>query len=106
MKTNHNASTLTTLTRELLGLARCAAARGPLAVIQGLGVWLLALELSLPVQASPGELRWRFTTQDGLTGCPAIGVDGTIHVGSWDRKVYAVNGATGQKKWEFLTPLM
>jgi hypothetical protein len=34
---------------------------------------------------------------------PAIGADGTVYVGSYDTKVYALDGATGQKRWEFTT---
>ena len=34
---------------------------------------------------------------------PAIGADGTVYIGSYDNKVYALNGATGTKKWEFAT---
>ena len=31
---------------------------------------------------------------------PAIGSDGTVYVGSFDQKVYAIK-ADGTKKWEF-----
>ena len=34
---------------------------------------------------------------------PAIGSDGTVYVGSIDRKLYAINGKTGGKLWEFET---
>ena len=34
---------------------------------------------------------------------PAIGSDGTVYVGSWDKKLYAINGKTGVKLWEFET---
>ena len=38
---------------------------------------------------------------------PAIGSDDTIYVGSWgsswDNKLYAINGKTGVKLWEFET---
>jgi len=32
---------------------------------------------------------------------PAIGSDGTVYVGSTNAKVYALDGKTGAKKWEF-----
>ena len=32
---------------------------------------------------------------------PAIGSDGTVYVGSHDHKLYAINGKTGVKIWEF-----
>ena len=34
---------------------------------------------------------------------PAIGPDGTVYVGSYDKKLYAINGKTGVKLWEFET---
>jgi outer membrane protein assembly factor BamB len=34
---------------------------------------------------------------------PAIGSDGTVYVGSYSGKVYALDGKTGVKKWEFVT---
>ena len=35
--------------------------------------------------------------------CPAIGSDGTVYVGSWDKKLYALSGKSGDKLWEFET---
>jgi outer membrane protein assembly factor BamB len=49
----------------------------------------------------PGAKKWEFLTGAGVA--PAIGSDGTVYVGSEDKKVYALNGATGAKKWEFPT---
>ena len=34
---------------------------------------------------------------------PAIGAGGTVYVGSYDKKLYAINGKTGVKLWEFKT---
>ena len=34
---------------------------------------------------------------------PAIGSDGTVYVGSKDKKLYAINGKSGVKLWEFET---
>jgi len=34
---------------------------------------------------------------------PVVSADGTVYFGSYDRKVYAVHGATGAEKWEFIT---
>jgi len=34
---------------------------------------------------------------------PAIGSDGTVYVGSDDNKLYAINGKSGVKLWEFET---
>ena len=34
---------------------------------------------------------------------PAIGSAGTVYVGSGDKKLYAINGKSGVKLWEFET---
>ena len=46
---------------------------------------------------------WEFTTGGGVSSSPAIGSDGTVYVGSWDNKLYAINGKSGVKLWEFET---
>ena len=38
-----------------------------------------------------------------MSSSPAIGSDGTVYVGSWDHKVYALDGQSAAKKWEFKT---
>ena len=38
-----------------------------------------------------------------IRSSPALGRDGTLYVGSEDKKIYAIDGKTGAKKWEFLT---
>ncbi|MCK4445154.1 MAG: PQQ-like beta-propeller repeat protein, partial [Thermoplasmata archaeon] len=51
---------------------------------------------------NPGKLRWSFTTGDCVLSSPAIGSDGTVYVGSWDAKLYAIN-PDGIEKWSFPT---
>jgi len=51
----------------------------------------------------PGKLIWEFKTGGSLQSSPAIGSDGTVYIGSVDNKVYALNGKSGAKKWEFET---
>jgi len=46
---------------------------------------------------------WEFETGDGVYSSPAIGSDGTVYVGSADKKLYAINGKSGVKLWEFKT---
>ena len=38
-----------------------------------------------------------------MLSSPAIGSDGTVYVGSKDNKLYAINGKSGVKLWEFET---
>ena len=33
---------------------------------------------------------WEFKTGDDVNSSPAIGPDGTVYVGSWDKKLYAI----------------
>ena len=49
------------------------------------------------------KLLWEFETGDYVFSSPAIGADGTVYVGSVDKKIYALDGNTGAKKWEFET---
>ena len=68
---------------------------------------LLALCLCLPLAGAdkkkPGTVLWEFRTGGSVSSSPAIDSDGTVYVGSWDDKLYAINGKTGDKLWEFET---
>ena len=46
---------------------------------------------------------WEFETGGSVWSSPAIGSDGTVYVGSYDNKLYAINGKSGVKLWEFET---
>ena len=48
-----------------------------------------------PSPIKPGTVLWEFETGDGVVSSPAIGSDGTVYVGSYDSKVYAI--ATSSK---------
>src|SRR5947207_2285217 len=52
-------------------------------------------------QGNPSA-RWRFDTGDGVYSSPAV-VGGVVYVGSDDRNVYALDAATGQERWRFVT---
>ena len=53
---------------------------------------------------APGTLLWSFETEgDSVSSSPSIGADGTLYIGASDKKVYALDGKTGAKKWEFIT---
>jgi hypothetical protein len=58
----------------------------------------------------PGTVIWEFQTEskfeessNGLSSSPALGADGIVYVGALDDKVYALDGKSGAKKWEFVT---
>ena len=46
--------------------------------------------------------KWSFETEGSIASSPVIGTDGTIYVGSNDKKLYAVN-PDGSMKWSFTT---
>ena len=50
----------------------------------------------------PGAINWQFVTDNVIHSSPALGIDGTIYIGSWDQKLYAIY-PNGTKKWEFTT---
>ena len=53
--------------------------------------------------APDGKPRFRFPLRTHCAGAPAIGPDGTVHVGCQDGALYAV-AADGKKRWEYRTP--
>lgn len=46
-----------------------------------------------------GTRNWTFTTGEYMLE-PTVGPDGTVYVPSFAGKIYAVNGATGARRWE------
>ena len=66
---------------------------------------VLCLLLSLTAQAmaqEPGSLQWSFPTGGDIDSSPAIGLDGTIYVGSDDDSLYAII-SDGSLKWAYET---
>ena len=54
------------------------------------------------LDATTGDLKWKFKTGDVVHASPAI-VDGTLYIGSWDSYFYALDSATGKELWRFKT---
>jgi outer membrane protein assembly factor BamB len=50
-----------------------------------------------------GGLRWQTFTPGYVTSSPALGSDGTVYVGSFDHRLYALHPDTGQARWSFPT---
>ncbi len=48
-------------------------------------------------------VRWTFQAGTWVDSSPAVGSDGRVYVGSDGGSVYALDGMTGAKKWEFST---
>jgi len=69
-----------------------------------LALSLASLGLAAPrLQAQQaGTKLWSFSTGGKVASGPAIGLDGTVYVGSEDRKLYALTSG-GAKRWEFPT---
>jgi outer membrane protein assembly factor BamB len=50
-----------------------------------------------------GRQRWQTFTPGYVTSSPALGSDGTVYVGSFDHRLYALDPNTGQVRWTFTT---
>ena len=59
-------------------------------------------EFTVSLPPPVGTQKWAFTAGGRLVSSPAIGVDGTIYVGSYDGNLYAVN-PDGTQRWVFAT---
>ena len=46
--------------------------------------------------SNPGPSYWTYSS-------PGLGADGTLYAGSYDGRIYALNGVTGQKVWFYQT---
>ncbi|MFD3309945.1 PQQ-binding-like beta-propeller repeat protein [Streptomyces sp. NPDC058694] len=55
-----------------------------------------------PVMAKPFHQLWTHTTGNSVYSAPAV-VDGTVYIGSTDKKVYALDAATGTPRWTHTT---
>jgi outer membrane protein assembly factor BamB len=53
-----------------------------------------------PVTAGSLDRAWFFPTGDAVTATPTV-VAGTVYVGSWDTRFYAIDLATGHQRWQF-----
>ncbi len=54
------------------------------------------------VGSATNSLKWSYTTGEAVFSSPAIASDGTIYVGSDDRKLYALD-PNGTLKWSYTT---
>jgi outer membrane protein assembly factor BamB len=50
----------------------------------------LCLPLTGAEKKKPGTVLWEFVTGGAVYSSPAIGSDGTVYVGSFDKKLYAL----------------
>ena len=66
-----------------------------------MGLTIFCLHSLLNAQ-TPGTLKWRYETGLFVESSPAIGVDGTVYVGSQDYYLYAIN-PDGTLKWRYRT---
>lgn len=63
----------------------------------------LMLTITVAKAQTPGTKLWEFTTRGRITSTPALGEDGTLYFGSFDKRLYALDAATGQQRWSYLT---
>ena len=64
-------------------------------------ILILSLCVILSAQTA-GTKKWTFDIGDDVTSLPAIGIDGTIYIGSWNNNLYAIN-PDSTLKWTFTT---
>ena len=82
----------------MASISGAVVALGPLVF----GLFLLGNHLLIPPRISgPVSLRWSYLPGN-YASSPAV-ADGTVYLGSDDRKVYALDAATGRLRWSFTT---
>jgi outer membrane protein assembly factor BamB len=50
------------------------------------------------------NVQWTYSVGLEMSGSPAV-ADGKVYIGSWDKKFYCLDAATGVKLWDYLTGL-
>ena len=55
------------------------------------------------MKGANGAPVWKFSTGNPVFSSPAVGDDGTVYIGSWDKTFYALNGRSGEVHWTFKT---
>jgi outer membrane protein assembly factor BamB len=81
----------------LLGSAKHLRAQDNWPVFRGDGAQSGVASAPLPNSLA---LAWSFKAQDSVEGAPTI-VEQTVYVGAMDRKLYALDLASGVKKWHY-----
>eukprot|EP01047_Picozoa_sp_COSAG01_P067789 COSAG01_NODE_9644_length_2381_cov_122.845311_1_plen_419_part_10 len=66
------------------------------------GIESFCAPLDVCAFTAAGQVKWNVTTGDQVDSSPAIAANGTVYVGSWDHKLYAITPA-GQVKWTVTT---
>ena len=81
------------------GLCACEKIRSSPAVDDAGAVYFGAYDHNVYKLDATGAEVWRFSTGGAVYGPVTLDTDGTAFVGSFDGFVYAVDGATGERKW-------
>ncbi len=68
--------------------------------MQGQNIYNTSVCTSL--YSTSNTVKWKFKTENNIYSSPAIGPDGTVYVGSYDKYLYALQ-SDGTLKWKFLT---
>ena len=54
----------------------------------------------MAIDGKSGSKKWEFPTAGSVDMTPALSADGTLYVGAYQDKFYALDSQTGEKKWE------
>jgi len=55
-----------------------------------------------PAYAAPGDVLWKYKTDGQVNSSPVLAADGTVYVGSSDKKLHAI-APDGSSKWTYTT---
>ena len=84
------------------GVLYCSPAIGPDGTIYVGSEGTIASQSRLYAINPNGSLKWQFAgATDWIDSSPTVTANGTIYVGSWDGTLYAINAATGTRKWSY-----
>jgi outer membrane protein assembly factor BamB len=68
----------------------------------GAGIAVTAFSTGVSTAQTGGTEKWRFATDGPVSSSPAVS-DGTVYVGNYDNRLYAVDAASGHEEWRFET---
>ena len=78
----------------------------PVIIAAGIGIAVISVVIAITIiPGAPrvaGTVRWTYNTGDAIVSSPAV-ADGTVYIGSYNSKVYALDAATGHVRWTYTT---
>jgi outer membrane protein assembly factor BamB len=87
-----------------IGTARAVAilALVALSVVGLQAAPILLVDSDGVASAAPGDQEWSYATGAKLISSPTV-ADGTVYIGSYDNKLYALDASSGSQQWSYST---